>query len=76
MTYDGVEFSVEDIAANADIYGAAGTVTVVVGRVRAAFQELYEEVRSYIDSFVAAIDLRKENIEKLLQENNQFMQTL
>jgi phage tail sheath protein FI len=42
----------------------------LLGRVRAAFQELYEEVRSYIDSFVAAIDLRKENIEKLLQENN------
>lgn len=70
VTYDGVDFSVEDIVANTDIYGAAGTVTVVVGRVRAAFQELYEEVRSYIDSFVAAIDLRKENIEKLLQENN------
>jgi phage tail sheath protein FI len=70
VTYDGVDFSVEDIVSNVSIYGATGTVTAIVTRVRPAFQELYEEVRSYIDSFVAAIDLRKENIEKLLQENN------
>ncbi len=70
VVYDSINFSVEDIAENTDVYGAAGSVGTIVERAQPYFQELYEDVLSYIKSFMAEIDLRKENLELLLQESN------
>ncbi len=70
VVYDVVDCSVSGVAEDGDLYGDAGTVTVVVGRARAMWQSLYEDVLSYVKSFAAEIDLRKENLEQLLEESN------
>lgn len=70
VVYDGVNCSVEDVVEDDTLYDPAGTVAEVVGRARAMYQELYEDVLSYLNAFKAEIALRKENIEKLLEESN------